>query len=51
MKGLRVGLVTEGFANCEEEVCATVRQALKVFDGLGANTEDVSIPAHTLGKI
>ena len=49
--GLRIGVVTEGFGHdvSEADVDAAVRKALRVFNDLGAQTTDVSIPEHTEG--
>ena len=46
--GLRIGVVSEGFGRPESEadVDASVRKALGIFSEMGAQTADVSIPAH-----
>ena len=46
--GLRIGVLAEGFGREESEpdVDTAVRKALGVFNDLGAETMDVSIPAH-----
>ena len=51
VKGLRIGVVKEGFGhpNSEADVDARVRDAAKRFAGLGAVVEDVSLPAHASG--
>jgi amidase len=51
VKGLRIGIVKEGFglANSEKDVDAKVRAAAAVFRKLGAIVEEVSVPMHTLG--
>ena len=51
VKGLRIGVVTEGFGTtgAETDVDAAVRKALGVFNELGAQTADVSVPDHTHG--
>jgi len=52
--GLRIGVVREGFghANSEADVDAKVRAAAGLLTKLGAEVEDVSIPAHlTAGSI
>ena len=47
-EGLRIGLVTEGFAagGSDTEVDAVVREAAAAFGGLGATVAEVSIPWH-----
>src|SRR5690349_22235057 len=46
IKGLKIGLVTEGFAqaNAEKDVNAKVKSAAKKFESLGATVGEVSIP-------
>ena len=48
IKGLKIGLVTEGFAqaNAEKDVNAKVKAAGKKFEALGATVGEVSIPMH-----
>ena len=48
MNGLRIGVVTEGFGLdvSEPDVDAAVRKALGVFNELGTQTTEVSIPDH-----
>lgn len=50
VKGMRIGLVTEGFTmpNAEEDISANVRKAAKEFSELGAVVEEVSIPMHAI---
>jgi amidase len=50
-EGLRVGVVTEGFAhpNSEPEVDDAVRAAVDVLRGAGLSAEDVSLPWHAHG--
>lgn len=50
-KGLRIGVVREGFAhaNSEADVDTAVRRAAALFVDLGARVEDISIPLHSLG--
>ncbi|MCB8882700.1 amidase [Acidisoma cellulosilytica] len=52
VKGLRIGIVTEGFgwANSQAGVDGKVRKAAKRFESLGAVVEQVSIPMHRIGK-
>jgi amidase len=51
VKGLRIGVVTEGFghANSEEDVDDQVRAAAHRLAGLGATVGEVSVPMHRLG--
>lgn len=53
VKGLRIGVVREGFghANSEADVDAAVKRAAAQFGKLGAVVEEVSIPMHTVGMI
>ena len=48
VSGLRVGIVTEGFGwpRSEPDVDHAVHRALDVFKEMGAQTTDISIPAH-----
>lgn len=51
IKGLRIGVVKEGFGhpNSEPDVDAKVRAAAEVFGKLGAIVEEVSVPMHAAG--
>ncbi len=53
--GLRIGIVSEGFGweSSEPDVDAGVRRAMEVFSELGAETREMSVPAHreTAGAI
>ena len=51
-RGLRIGMVTEGFGwpNSERDVDSKVRAAAETFQRLGATVEEVSIPMHRIGK-
>ena len=51
VKGLRIGVVREGFghANSEQDVDALVKKAAENFRKLGAAVQDVSIPMHLAG--
>jgi amidase len=51
VKGLRIGVVREGFGhpNSEPDVDAHVRDAARRFASLGAVVEDISLPAQTEG--
>ena len=50
VRGLRMGILREGFARPESEadVDRKVRAAVEHFKGLGAEVEEVSIPGHVL---
>ncbi|MSQ21532.1 MAG: amidase [Betaproteobacteria bacterium] len=50
-KGLKIGVVREGFGQYDShpDVDAGVRAAAKVFEGLGATVDDISIPWHLHG--
>ena len=52
VEGLRIGVVTEGFATPESEpgVDAKVREAAAQLRRLGATVEETSIPAHATGR-
>jgi len=47
-KGMRIGIVTEGFghANSEPDVDAKVKAAAKQFAALGATVDEISVPMH-----
>jgi len=51
VKGLRIGVLTEGFGhpNSEPDVDARVRAAAERFAKLGATVADISVPAHVQG--
>lgn len=51
VKGMRIGVVTEGFqqANAEADVNAKVREAAATLARLGAEVSEVSIPMHVAG--
>jgi amidase len=51
VKGLRIGVVKEGFGhpNSEPDVDARVRDAAQRFAKLGAIVEDISVPTHADG--
>ncbi|MGI9303724.1 MAG: amidase family protein, partial [Gammaproteobacteria bacterium] len=52
IKGLKVGVVEEGFAhaNSETEVDEKVRAAALRLESLGANVSPISLPMHAQGK-
>jgi amidase len=51
VKGMRIGVVTEGFqqANAEADVNAKVRDAAARLATLGAEVTEISIPLHLAG--
>lgn len=51
VKGMKIGLLTEGFGHEESDprVDTCVREAAKVFSGLGAEVTQVSVPMHRDG--
>jgi amidase len=51
VKGLRIGVVREGFghANSEGEVDAKVKAGAELLKKLGATVEEISVPMHALG--
>src|SRR4051812_18334264 len=51
VKGLRIGVVKEGFghANSEGDVDAKVRAGANLLKELGAVVDDISVPMHALG--
>lgn len=53
VKGLRIGVVKQGFGRPESEpgVDAAVRDALKLLSEQGAQVEEVSIPWHDTGSM
>ncbi|MFO1352848.1 MAG: amidase [Gammaproteobacteria bacterium] len=50
VRGLRIGVVGEGFGQGDAAVDAKVRNAAARFAQLGAEVEDVSLPLHAQGK-
>ena len=52
VRGLRIGVVTEGFGTpeAEQDVDRLVRQQAQRFASLGATVEDVSVPVHAVGR-
>jgi amidase len=51
VRGMKIGVVTEGFAqpNAEEDVNIKVRAAAARLETLGAQVSEISIPMHLLG--
>ena len=52
VSGLRIGVLTEGFGLplSEADVDESVRKAIGIYSELGAETAEVSIPAHLGGR-
>eukprot|EP01090_Pellita_catalonica_P004498 TRINITY_DN14322_c0_g1_i1.p1 TRINITY_DN14322_c0_g1~~TRINITY_DN14322_c0_g1_i1.p1 ORF type:complete len:548 (-),score=69.42 TRINITY_DN14322_c0_g1_i1:64-1707(-) len=48
IKGLRVGVVKQGFAGCDEDVVAYVTKGVDMLKSLGAVVEEVDLPWHDL---
>lgn len=50
VKGLRIGVLKEGLSNAlvDEGLKSKFWEAVKVFEGLGAMVEEVSVPIHTI---
>ncbi|GAB3929766.1 amidase [Microlunatus endophyticus] len=46
VEGLRVGIMTEGFAHATPDVSESVHAAADVLAGLGAKLSEVSVPEH-----
>ncbi len=46
VRGLRIGLLAEGFAECEGKVAAAVHEAVAVLGDLGAEVVPISVPEH-----
>ena len=51
IKGIKVGLVKEGFVGKDPEVDSMVRDAAQKLTEAGAIVEEVSIPMHKDGKL
>ena len=51
VKGLRIGIVKEGFglANSESDVDEKAKTAAKLFGKLGATVDEISVPMHLVG--
>ena len=47
LSGMKVGILTEGFEECEPEVEKLVRQAAGKLAQKGAKVEEISIPMHS----
>ncbi|XP_013395092.1 uncharacterized protein LOC106162362 [Lingula anatina] len=51
LTGMKVGLLKEGFAQCNSDMESTVRSAMQYFEAAGATVEEISIPMHITGKV
>ncbi|MBO0812177.1 MAG: hypothetical protein J2P23_09030 [Microlunatus sp.] len=50
VEGLRIGIMSEGFAQATAEVSESVHAAVEVLAGLGAKITEISVPEHeTIG--
>ena len=50
LDGVRVAVLTEGFANCEQDVEETVRREVLRLRHIGATVDEVSVPMHPYGE-
>ena len=50
MKGKKVGVLKEGFEECEDDIIKIVKEAAEKFTQAGAVVEEVSIPMHNDGS-
>ncbi len=48
---MKIGVLEEGFSNCEADVSELVRTCVQSLKSVGATVEDMSVPLHTKGKI
>ena len=51
LDGVRVAVLTEGFAKCEEDVEKTVRREVAKLRDIGATVDEVSVPMHAYGTL
>ena len=51
LKGIKVGVVKEGFVGKDPELDSMVRDAAQKLTEAGAIVEEVSIPMHKDGKL
>lgn len=51
VKGLKVGLLQEGFESCEADVVEMVKAGANKLESVGALIEDVSVPCHKDGEV
>lgn len=47
---MKIGILKEGFLNCEPDVVKLVKEAAQSLREKGATVEEVSIPIHSSGK-
>lgn len=50
LSGIRVGLVQEGFANCEPDVAGLVTNRALALTTFGASVNQVDVPLHAKGR-
>ncbi|KAL5005372.1 hypothetical protein ScPMuIL_018828 [Solemya velum] len=50
IRGKKIGLVKEGFIDCDNDVVSLVKEAAKSLTEAGAVVEEVSIPLHSDGR-
>ena len=50
LTGKKIGLVTEGFDGCEQDVVTIVKTAAEKLTKVGATVEEVSVPMHKDGR-
>lgn len=49
LKGIRIGILREGFQGSRQEIRDAVLKTAKVLEGMGAHTEECSVPLLTEG--
>lgn len=49
IKGKKIGILTEGFVDVEEDLARVVRQRALTLKEAGAEVSDVSLPVHIDG--
>ena len=50
LSGVKIGVVKEGFENCETDVEDVVKAAVQSLENAGATVTGISIPMHRRGK-
>jgi Asp-tRNA(Asn)/Glu-tRNA(Gln) amidotransferase A subunit family amidase len=50
LSGIKVGLVKEGFANCEPDVAGLVTNQALALTTVGASVNQVDVPLHAKGR-
>lgn len=50
IKGMKIGLVKEGFEGIDGDVVTIVREAASWFKSVGVDVEETSIPLHSDSK-